>query len=348
MIKQVIQKWQKQKAFTLLEVSIALLVIAALALSSSKALLKNWQWSLADQFAVEKWAIADYAVKYRLDNADWPGWNGSSSCNASEAIYEMWNEGYLRGMDVNRGNTADSSDDVINSSFGMQYSLSCDDETFTIEHVLDESAGVDKERVAKYIAAKMPLTVAAISTGTDWKTTTTVTSPSSMDILKDYMKGIYQGRAKNLGDGEIISQISYGTPTDKQFKCPAGYSGRVEVVPGAFLVGADAAASSGAAISLLQTGCDAYNVRMADYDLAGSIVGYEEIDGLGCDYILDGGYSYGAGVYQSSSTTWQVRVKYSTRTTPNYDNLNNSSTSGWNTATKLKVHADKWCIRDGS
>lgn len=100
-------------------------------------------------------------------------------------------EGYLKGMEV----TVSGTSGTITSVFSAVYVISCTDSAFTVTHIIGDNAGVDKEKVARYVASKMPLTTVAAS-GSDWETETTVTSPSSLDIADTFFKSVYMGVSK--------------------------------------------------------------------------------------------------------------------------------------------------------
>ncbi len=340
-------KYSKCYGFTLLEVSIALLVIAALAVATSKSLLQKWQWSLADQFVVEKWAIADYAIKYRLNKSDWPGYDaaaaGLDKCDSAEAVKELYAEGYLMGMGVGLSGSVPTG--VLSSVFDSAYSISCTADTFTITHTIPDSAGVDKVKVVNYIGSKIPLTqvekTGASNTTATGKTITTVTSPSSMDIASMFFKSIYMGNEVNKKSYDQI-----------QFNCPVGYTPKINLSLNAVSVKEKNNDIISTPISSAST-CK--NKRLSTPSGGSFSLDYQ------CENKTDSGiYKYATGYLNSSSAnsgSFRVRIYYTDKFNSQdssllftSSNMDNSSTGApekeWTKSEYARVNVDKWCIRN--
>lgn len=203
-----INKIKKQNGLTLIELSIVLMILAALAVASTRFMFNDLDRDLADKTIAETWAITEYAVSYYSHNSGWP--DQENDCENAEL--EMQKTGLLLGFsleeydDSEDGNTDRieinspwiNEDPDVDKDF-VRYTTSCDkdnpDAGFTVSLKIPDYAGTSNEQWIKYIHQKMPLTTVS-DDGKELSTTMPI--PAGIVALRDYLLRTEDPRADDL------------------------------------------------------------------------------------------------------------------------------------------------------
>lgn len=153
----------KQHGFTLLEISIAMLIMLALAAASTRALYLRVDKSTTEHTAAEVWSIGEYAQRWVQENGEWP--NEINSC--ANAISTM------------RSITPDYEFVPTESPWGTNYITVCTPASFSIQvQLVDDWAP----------ALMNMLAVTRILPGTTDTTITTLPLPGSIAALSNVLK----------------------------------------------------------------------------------------------------------------------------------------------------------------
>ncbi|THB64891.1 MAG: type II secretion system protein [Gammaproteobacteria bacterium] len=156
----------RQKGFTLLEISIAMIIVAALAVITAQSVSRKINQTYIEQTAAEVWAVGEYAQGYIARYNKWPGEDG----NCVDALTEIQN------MSVNV---------PTESPWGTPYITNCiSNVSFTVT--------VQTDDVWAPVLTNM-LAVTQMVGGTTDTTITTLPLPGSIAALDDVLKKVDTG-----------------------------------------------------------------------------------------------------------------------------------------------------------
>lgn len=201
-----INKIKKQNGLTLIELSIVLMILAALAVVSTRFMFNDLDRDLADKTIAETWAITEYAVSYYSNNSMWP--DEANDCVNAEL--EMQNAGLLQGFSIEGYDDSDDGDidrieinspwinEIDDDNDFVRYTTSCDkdnpDAGFTVSLEIPDYVGAPNQQWIKYIHQKMPLT----TVNDDGVLSTTMPIPAGIVALRDYLLRTEDPRADDL------------------------------------------------------------------------------------------------------------------------------------------------------
>ncbi len=191
-------KLKIQQGMTLIELSIVLMILAVIAVVSTRFMYDEFDRSIADKTVAEMWAVAEYSVAFISMNDNWPGGDQNNSCTNAEAIMDSNN--LLHGLPLQK--TSAGGVDVVTGIYSpwyndsasvpgyVPYNLSCQDGSpesgFTISLTIPSfSGGQSAEEWAQYILQKLPL--AKLDDANKSKVILTMPPPSGVFALREYL-----------------------------------------------------------------------------------------------------------------------------------------------------------------
>ena len=224
-----------QYGLTLIELSIVLMILAALAVVTTRFMFDEFDRTIADKTVAEMWAVGEYSVAFIAENNEWPGQRTYDSVsgtysddNCIDAAKAMEDAGLLSGLSIRDATTAGSTPgstrniraiespwhDESTSSLAV-YTFSCDsgspEKGLTISLDLPNFAGGQSaEEWAQYLLQKLPL---AQLDSTKKKVTLTIPPPSGVFALRDYLsrKEDPNRDAHNSDGNESLNDLGHDT-----------------------------------------------------------------------------------------------------------------------------------------
>lgn len=184
-------KLKTHKGFTLIELSVVLMILAALAVVSTRFMFDEFDRSIADKTVAEMWAVAEYSIAYYAENSSWPGESG----DCTNAAQIMDSAVMLQGLKLKKTGTVVNGilspwfNDNISPAAYQSYDLSCDKNNpyagFSIAlDIPDFPGGVSGAEWAQFILQKLPLSKTGSTSST---VILTMPAPAGVVALRDYL-----------------------------------------------------------------------------------------------------------------------------------------------------------------
>ncbi|THB69345.1 MAG: prepilin-type N-terminal cleavage/methylation domain-containing protein [Gammaproteobacteria bacterium] len=221
-------KYKFQRGLTLIELSIVLMILAALAVVSTRFMFDEFDRTIADKTVAEMWAVAEYSVAYIAENNIWP--DQVNNCAGAEAVMAD-DAGLLQGLNlVKQGSplvTTGIESPWYNDSASdyVTYDISCSNTSpqsgFVVALTLPSFAGGQTaEEWAQYILQKLPL--AQLDPGNSSRIILTMPPPSGVFALRDYLsrkpdpdrQTLNSNGQTSLNDLEAVININTDVETD--------------------------------------------------------------------------------------------------------------------------------------
>lgn len=208
-------KLKIQRGFTLIELSIVLMILAALAAVSTRFMFDEFDRSIADKTVAEMWAVAEYSVAYismQNHNGQWPD-QGASCVNAEQVMKDAQ---MLQGLNIETKSVGGTDVSEIKSpwyddgsSDYVSYEINCSsifpESGFAISLSLPSFAsGQSAEEWAQYILQKLPL--AKLNDTNKSQITLTMPQPAGVVALRDYLSRIEDPKRYDLNNAGNTSR----------------------------------------------------------------------------------------------------------------------------------------------
>ncbi len=186
-------KYKIQRGLTLIELSIVLMLLAALAVVSTRFMFDEFDRSIADKTVAEMWAVAEYSVAYYSANNKWP--DEDNSCASAPKVMAD-DSGLLKGIELEQPEIGGVKTTIgvyspwSNSSGDkVKYVLSCDKNDtykgFQISLTIpDFPGGASAAEWGQYMLQKLPL---ATLSNSGKSLTVTMPPPAGVVALRDYL-----------------------------------------------------------------------------------------------------------------------------------------------------------------
>lgn len=173
----------RQRGFTLLEISIAMIIMAAMAAITTRAVYLKLDTRFTEHTAAEVWVIGEYAQKYIQQNGEWP--DQTNSCGGAIALMTA-------SLALPAGTIP------FQSPWETNYVTSCNAVSFSIEVQLDDN----------WAPAMMNmLAVTQMKGGTTDTTITTLPMPGSISALQGLLHRTDTG---NPDDNKMETDLNMG------------------------------------------------------------------------------------------------------------------------------------------
>ena len=221
-----------QRGLTLIELSIVLMILAALAVVSTRFMFDEFDRSIADKTVAEMWAVAEYSVAYYSENGKWP--DEEADCASAPSVMAD-DSGLLKGIELDQSVSGGvtTTNGVYspwsnNSGDKVKYVLSCDkDDTykgFQISLTIPDFPGDTSadEEWAQYILQKLPL--AKLDDADKSRIILTMPPPAGVVALRDYLSRKEDPKRKesnekgeaSLNDLEAVININTDVSTGER------------------------------------------------------------------------------------------------------------------------------------
>ncbi len=174
----------RQHGFTLLEISIAMIIMAAMVAISTRTVYLKLDTRYTEHTAAEVWVIGEYAQKYIQENDEWPDQTANGCVNAITTM--------ITDLGLPAGTIPDQS------PWGNDYETSCNTSSFSITTQLDDNWAP---------ALTNMLAVTQLKSGTTDTTITTLPLPGSIAALSDVLKRVDTG---NADDNTMETDLNMG------------------------------------------------------------------------------------------------------------------------------------------
>ncbi len=177
-------KFKLQYGLTLIELSIVLMILASLAVVSTRFMYDDFNRDIADKTVAEMWAVGEYAVAYYAMHSGWP----DMSSNCANATQEMENKNLLQGLKIK---TIGGGRNILSPWYGVSeyepYITSCTTRSKGFEIKIVMPLETDSEW-SNYMHHKLPLAKLTSATATVGPiVTVTVPPPAGVVALNSYL-----------------------------------------------------------------------------------------------------------------------------------------------------------------